>query len=90
MGVLKKKKLETLNVYFAIAIGLLITSRLITFIAFPNPTSSPDSSTYFAGKFLDFSLVSFSGGASRGWPVPFAYAFMPNLEILELLDIRAE
>lgn len=87
MGVLKRKKLETFNVYFALAISLLITSRLMTFIAFPNPTAAPDSPTYFAGKFLDFSLVSFSGGASRGWPVPFVYAFMPNLEILELFQL---
>lgn len=87
MGVLKKNKLENFNVYFALAIGLLITSRLLTFIAFPNPTAAPDSPTYFAGKFLDFSLVSFSGGASRGWPVPFVYAFMPNLEILELFQL---
>ncbi len=87
MGVLIMKKLETFNIYFALAISLLITSRLMTFIAFPNPTVAPDSPTYFVGKFLDFSLVSFSGDASRGWPVPFVYAFMPNLEILELFQL---
>ena len=87
MGVLNNKKLKGLNFFLAIALGLILSSRLFTFIAFPNPISAPDSITYYSGVFLDFSLVSFSGSASRGWVVPFVYAFMPNLTSLELVQL---
>lgn len=87
MGVLSNKKRNELNYFLATAIGLICSTRLITYIAFPNPISAPDSSTYYSGTFLDFSLVSFSGTASRGWVVPFVYAFMPNLTSLELTQL---
>jgi hypothetical protein len=87
MGVLNYKRLGELNFFLAIGLGLVLTSRLVTFVAFPNPISAPDSTTYYSGSFLDFSLVSFSGNTSRGWVVPFVYAFMPNLTSLELVQL---
>jgi hypothetical protein len=87
MGILKKIKNEEMNFFLATSLCVLVSTRLITFVAFPNPISSPDSPTYFSGRFLDFSLVSFSGNASRGWPVPFFYAIMPNSRSLEIFQL---
>ena len=69
------------------AIGTIWLSRIITFLAFPRPVTAPDSSTYYTGNFLDFSLVSLTGHAARGWPVPLIYAFMPNSQSLELFQL---
>lgn len=87
MGILKKRSSLKNNPYLTFSILLIISTRLITFIAFPAPTAAPDTPTYFSAKFLDFSLVSFSGNASRGWLVPLIYAFMPNAIFLELFQL---
>jgi hypothetical protein len=87
MGLLEGKKVVNANKILVLSIGLLLITRAVTFIAMPNPTNSPDSPTYFSGKFLDFSLVSLTGHASRGWVVPLFYSLMPNLVILELFQL---
>ena len=87
MGILSKYNINRNNPSLIIALGLLIATRLITFIAFPNPISSPDSPTYFSSKFLDFSLVSFTGNAGRGWVVPFIYALLPNSVAVGILQL---
>ena len=87
MGILKKIKNQEVNLFLATSLCLLLSTRLITFVAFPNPISSPDSPTYFSARFMDFSLVSFSGSASRGWLVPFFYALMPNSRFLEIFQL---
>ena len=56
----------------------LVLSRLISFIAFPNATIFPDSSTYLPEKFMDFDLVSFSGNSFRPWPTPLFYSIFPS------------
>jgi hypothetical protein len=87
MGILEKRKLENLDPYLAVALGLLAFTRIFTLIAFPHPTLAPDSTTYYSGEFLDFSLVSLSGNASRGWLVPFVYALMPNSVALTFFQL---
>lgn len=83
MGILRNK----LNPIVGLAIGLIWLSRIITFLAFSTPITAPDSSTYYTGNFFDFSLVSLTGHAARGWPVPLIYAFMPNSQSLELFQL---
>lgn len=87
MGILRGKYLSRNNPILSFSILLLLSTRLITLVAFPTPIASPDTPTYYSGKFLDFSLVSFTGNASRGWLVPFVYAFMPNAVCLEIFQL---
>jgi len=56
----------------------LVVSRLISFVAFPNASIFPDSSSYLPQKFLDFGLVSFTGNSVRPWPTPFFYSIFPS------------
>ena len=70
-----------------ISILILFFSRLLTFISRPQASTSPDSSTYFTGRFLDFELVSFTGHSSRGWLVPLIFAFAPNGSVLILFQL---
>jgi hypothetical protein len=70
-----------------ITLAVIWFSRLLTLLAFPYPVSAPDSGTYYSGKFLDFSLVSLQGHASRGWVVPLIYSIMPNAFSLELAQL---
>jgi hypothetical protein len=56
----------------------LVLSRLISFVAFPNASIFPDSSSYLPEKFLDFGLVSFMGNSVRPWPTPFFYSIFPS------------
>jgi hypothetical protein len=62
----------------------LVLSRLISFIAFPNPSIFPDSSTYLSEKFMDFGLVSFSGNSIRSWPTPLFYSIFPSSSLAVL------
>ena len=78
MGLLSVKRSLKGSQILSVSIFLIIFTRLLTFLAFPTPKVSPDTPTYFSGKFLDFNLVSFWGNAARGWLVPFVYALMPN------------
>lgn len=87
MGILKGIYLSRNNPILSLSILLLLSTRLITLVAFPTPIASPDTPTYYSGKFLDFSLVSFTGNASRGWLVPFIYALMPNAVCLEIFQL---
>ncbi len=87
MGILKERHWLKANPFLSLSIFFIVSTRLITFMAFPTPTVSPDTTTYFTGKFLDFTLVSFWGNASRGWLVPFVYALMPNAIFLELFQL---
>jgi hypothetical protein len=57
---------------------LILVTRLASWVAFPQPRLSPDSVSYSTSGWLDFSLVSFSGSASRGWPAPFFFALFPT------------
>ena len=66
------------NPLLAICLALLGTSRIATYVAYPQGFRSPDTMTYFTGEFLNFDLVSLIGHSSRGWVVPFLFAFMPN------------
>lgn len=83
MGILR----DRVNPILGLTIGSIWLSRVITFLTFPTPVTAPDSSTYYTGHFLDFSLVSLTGQAARGWPIPLIYAFMPNPEFLELFQL---
>lgn len=69
------------------SISIVFFSRFLTFISRPQASTSPDSSTYFSGRFLDFELVSFTGHASRGWLVPLIFAFAPNGSVLILFQL---
>lgn len=70
---------------------LIVSSRVISFLAFPNASILPDSGSYAPKGFLDFSLVSLSGHSVRGWPTPLLFALLPNnsFRILSLLTISA-
>ena len=61
-----------------IPILLILVTRVATWVAFPQPRLSPDSVSYSTSGWLDFSLVSFSGSATRGWPAPFFFALFPT------------
>jgi hypothetical protein len=67
----------------------LVLSRLISFVAFPNASIFPDSSSYLPEKFMDFGLVSFTGDSVRPWPTPLFYSIFPNssLAILAIMAI---
>ncbi len=69
------------------SISIVFFSRFLTFIARPQASTSPDSSTYFTGRFLDFELVSFTGHSSRGWLVPLIFAFAPNGSALIVIQL---
>ncbi len=87
MGILRKKLWLKVSQVLTVSIFLIISTRLLTFLAFPTPMASPDTPTYFSGNFLDFNLVSFWGNASRGWLVPIVYALMPSEICLELFQL---
>ena len=70
-----------------IALSIVFFSRFLTFFSHPQAAMSPDSSTYFTGRFLDFELVSFTGHSSRGWLVPLIFAFAPNGSALILFQL---
>ena len=74
-----------------IPISLLLFSKLLTWIAFPEPTLHPDSSSYRNGIFLNFELVSFLGNSGRPWPVTLFYALLPSdsIRILAQLVLSA-
>ena len=63
---------------FKSIVFVILTSRLVSFLAFPTASLLPDSGSYAPAKFLDFSLVSFTGHAMRGWPTPLIFALLPN------------
>jgi len=67
----------------------LVLSRLISFIAFPNASIFPDSSSYLPEKFLNFGLVSFTGDSVRPWPTTLFYAIFPSssLAVLAIMAI---
>lgn len=62
----------------------LVLSRLISFIAFPNASIFPDSSSYLPQKFMDFGLVSFTGNSVRPWPTPLFYSIFPSSSLAVL------
>lgn len=57
---------------------IILVTRVLSWLAFPQPRLSPDSVSYSTPGWLDFSLVSFSGSASRGWPAPLFFALFPS------------
>ena len=57
---------------------LIALPRLVTFFAYPNPISYPDSPGYFASNRFNFDLVSLTGHSARSWPAPLLYAILPN------------
>ena len=87
MGILRKVFRTKHHFSLVTTIAILWISRLVTLIAFPKPVTSPDSSTYYSGQFLDFNLVSVTGHAARGWFVPAIFSFMPNSSILEFFQL---
>jgi hypothetical protein len=66
---------------------LIFITRLASWIAFPEPRLSPDSESYSTAGWLDFSLVSFYGDATRGWPVPFFFSLFPSDSIRILAQL---
>lgn len=87
MGLSMIKVVNSLNFTVKISLLFIWGTRIITFLAYPNPTSAPDSSTYYSHQFLDFSLVSLTGHAGRGWVIPLVYSFMPNPESIEVMQL---
>ena len=73
---------QTSRFIFKVLVTTIIASRLLTFFAFPNGFTSPDSDTYLAKEWLDFSNVSFIGHAIRPWPVPLIYALLGNIHLI--------
>lgn len=69
----------------------ILITRLVSWIAFPQPRLSPDSVSYSTAGWLDFSLVSFLGHASRGWPAPLFFSLFPtdSIRILAQLLLSA-
>ena len=57
---------------------VIFLSKLVTWAVFPNPSIQPDSATYVPISWLNFDLVSLSGHAQRGWPVPLLYTLIPS------------
>ena len=80
-------KLKNLNPTLIICLLLIITSRIATYVAYPKGFRSPDTMTYYSGKFLNFDLVSFTGNSSRGWVVPMIFALMPSSSVLVLFQL---
>lgn len=70
-----------------LSVLLILFTRLLSWIAFPQPRLSPDSISYSTFGWLDLSLVSFLGNASRGWPVPLFYALFPSDSIRILAQL---
>lgn len=62
----------------------LVVSRLISFVAFPNASIFPDSSSYLPQKFMDFGLVSLTGNSVRPWPTPLFYSLFPSSSLAVL------
>ncbi len=62
----------------------LVFSRLISFVAFPNASIFPDSTSYLPQKFMDFGLVSFTGNSVRPWPTPLFYSIFPSSSLAVL------
>lgn len=87
MGILTRAKDTLTNPVITFPILLIVTSRLFTFLAYPNPIYFPDSPTYYSGKFLNFDLVSLQGDSARGWFVPLIYSLMPSVQVLELFQL---
>lgn len=87
MGILGNYSKSKIDSILLFSISLTWTSRALTFIAFPNPVSAPDSPTYYSGDFLNFDLVSFTGHAARGWFVPAIYSLMPTSSALEFMQL---
>ena len=65
----------------------IFSTRIATFLAFPNPSVQPDSSSYKSSTFPDFSLVSFSGDSVRAWPTTLLFALAPNNSVVMLLQM---
>ena len=62
----------------------LVLSRLISFVAFPNASIFPDSTSYLPQKFMNFELVSFTGNSVRPWPTPLFYSIFPSSSLAVL------
>lgn len=77
--------------FLIISISLLVFSKFLTWIAFPEATLHPDSSSYRNGIFLNFELVSFLGHSDRPWPVTLFYSLLPSdsVRILAQLALSA-
>jgi hypothetical protein len=77
--------------FLVIPISLLVVSKFLTWVAFPEATLHPDSSSYRNGIFLNFELVSLLGDSGRPWPVTLFYALLPNdsIRILAQLALSA-
>lgn len=69
----------------------IVFSKFLNWLVFPSPTIHPDSATYAPREWLNFELVSFSGDAVRGWPIPLIYAIIPSpsLQVLFQLTFSA-
>lgn len=87
MGILGNYSKLKIDGILLFSIIIIWTARALTFIAFPNPVSAPDSPTYYSGDFLNFDLVSFTGHAARGWFVPAIYSLMPSSSALEFMQL---
>lgn len=87
MGLQMIKRFARLSLILRVSILLIWTTRIITFLAFPNPVSAPDSVSYYSGRFFDFHLVSLTGHAGRGWPIPAIYSAMPSPQVLEMSQL---
>lgn len=81
------KRFAQHSYFLRAAISLVWATRIITFLAFPNPVSAPDSVSYYSGKLFDFHLVSLTGHAGRGWVVPAIFSAMPNPQVLEMSQL---
>lgn len=61
-----------------LALTILWSSRILTWLAFPGGSRSPDSGGYAPDSWGDWSLVSFTGDAIRPWPVPLLFSSLPS------------
>jgi hypothetical protein len=59
----------------------------LNWLVFPIPTIHPDTATYAPKEWLSFELVSFSGDAVRGWPLPLIYAIVPSPSLQVLFQL---
>lgn len=70
-----------------VPVFLILASRILTWLAFPQARLAPDSISYSAQGWFNFELVSFDGSAARGWPTTLFFAIFPNDSIRILAQL---
>ena len=86
MTIIKLRSSLTVFPLLCLCILVLWINRLLSFFAFPQMVTSPDSYDFFGGERFDLSSVSLLGHALRPWPSALLYSSL-GLTISALVQL---